>query len=413
MNALSNSTALDPHAVAHAAIMAARSGIIRDHLFYGALVIPMPFVAMPGIGTAATDGTSIFYEPGYVLKITPRQRRGLVIHEVEHCARGHHVRMGERDLKEWNICCDYSINRNIIDLGEELPAGALLDRSMDGLSPEEIYAARAEAKRKAQEQAAKDRAANEEPTTEEMAEVYGTGGVMRPGKGTPAEIEAQRIDWSIRVVEATAVARRNASAPGETPGYVQSILNAASAPVIDVREAFAAFIDSKVVTDQSWSRPNRRYIPHGYHFPGNVIDGLEHVVFVIDDSGSMDDHKLALAAAAVVEAREEGKIQRLTVLFADTRVHDRLEFEPGDEIKLETTGGGGGTRFADSFRVIDAEFPDATAVIYLTDLEVSDHDAWIEPACPVLFAVFGDSRDFERYAAQIPFGTARYIGRLE
>ena len=243
----------------------------------------------------------------------------------------------------------------------------------------------------------------------DMGKINGGGGIMRPT--SEADREAQRETWRVRVTEAAAVAKR--ANAGEMPGEIARIIEGARAPDLNVRRELERWIDSAVVTRRTWARPNRRLVGQGIYLPSHQVDGLAHVIFAVDDSGSIDNHMLGRATEAIKEAHHDGRIQKLTVLFADTRVHTVLEFEKGDDIELVPNAGGGGTRFADTFRVIAEDFADATAVIYLTDLEVRDQAAWTEPDCPVLWAVHGDSRRFDKLAEACPFGEAIYLGRLE
>jgi predicted metal-dependent peptidase len=63
---------------------------------------------------------------------------------------------------------------------------------------------------------------------------------------------------------------------------------------------------------------------------------------------------------------------------------------------------GGGTDFADSFRWLKENAPDASAVIYLTDLQCNSFGD--EPMCPVLWATYADESQFDFWAARVPFG---------
>jgi predicted metal-dependent peptidase len=74
--------------------------------------------------------------------------------------------------------------------------------------------------------------------------------------------------------------------------------------------------------------------------------------------------------------------------------------------------GGGGTRFDDTFRWIGEHAPDATAIVYLTDMEIGASHWGEEPGALVYWAVHGARGAFDRLASQAPFGEAVYIGRL-
>ncbi|MES2295365.1 MAG: VWA-like domain-containing protein [Pseudomonadota bacterium] len=235
----------------------------------------------------------------------------------------------------------------------------------------------------------------------------GPGGVFAPDDLTPASTQAEADRWQVLTRQALNVAKAHNA--GTLPGYLQEIATSLNRPTVDFRDLLANWVDSNIVTDYSFSRPNRHLIHTGFYLPGVVSDGLAHVVFAVDTSGSLTADMLKAALSEVGGAMESGKFQRLTVLQADMRVCSVAEYGPGDEIDTARHGGGG-TDFRATFEWIKANASDASAVVYLTDLEVDRFGE--EPDCPVLWATFGDSRRFDRLAAKVPFGEPLYIGRL-
>src|SRR3989304_128824 len=98
---------------------------------------------------AAVDGKRIYYFPPFVEKLTPRQRIGLLCHEILHAALGHLWRRGDRDARLWKIATDFAVNATILrttvrkkrgpnDFVEErafeLPPDGLYDPRFNGLS---------------------------------------------------------------------------------------------------------------------------------------------------------------------------------------------------------------------------------------------------------------------------------------
>uniref|UniRef100_UPI001AEDA86A VWA-like domain-containing protein n=1 Tax=Mesorhizobium silamurunense TaxID=499528 RepID=UPI001AEDA86A len=239
---------------------------------------------------------------------------------------------------------------------------------------------------------------------------HGIGGIIAPGDGSAAAAAESADEWQIRTAQAVAVAK--AANAGTLPGHLARMIEESAAPVVDVRAVLADLIDSRVSSDYSFMRPNRRLIGQGFYLPGQVVDGLEHLVCAVDTSGSMDEHMLSQCMAEPIAALESGKVQRLTVLFADTHVRHVQEFEAGDEIKGKLQArGGGGTSFSDAMRWIADNAADATAAIYLTDMYCDDFGS--DPGLPVYWAIHGDSRRYAELAARPPFGDCLYIGRLE
>jgi predicted metal-dependent peptidase len=133
-------------------VLKARTELIVTRTFYGVLLGQVTPVISHKVPTAATNGKQHYWNPDYIAKLSknhlgievPRAKLvlGVQAHESEHDSRRHHTRRGGRDALEWNICCDYSINVDLIDEGFELPEGALIDRKYKGMSAEDIYRSR-------------------------------------------------------------------------------------------------------------------------------------------------------------------------------------------------------------------------------------------------------------------------------
>lgn len=504
------------NAAAVTKITRARSALITSQPFFGCLALHLEISEAPEIDTMATDGRHLFFNADFVLQMTDAELTGVIVHEVEHCALGHHARLGNRDLDRFNRAADYAINPGIIRAGFSLPAGVLNRADFDGLGAEEIYSilSREDGQQQAQQQQGQqgqqagqqgngqgdagngqagqptgqqgqssagpgagqpgsgqpspgagqpgggaagagqpdpnaagagagaggpgspgpgtDTAGGGQPGPGAGNPAPGTGnGQPMPGAGQPgqsgqpgpvapgtygmggimpaasaAEAAAELDRWQVLARQAVNVAKAHNA--GTVPGYLESLVSELNAPRVDFRELLAQFIDSRTAWDYSFSRPNRRFVHAGVYLPGTAPDGFDHLVFVVDTSGSITQPMIDDAAAEIAGAMETGKVARVTVLMADTAVRHVYEFEKGADIEL-TMAGGGGTRFGDSFRWIDREAPDASAVIYLTDLVTSDFGE--DPGCPVLWATFGDSRRFPELAAKVPFGEPVYIGR--
>ena len=142
-------------------VLKARSEIIQTRKFYAVLMSQVEPVMTTDYPTAATNGRQHFWNPDFVMGLeknhlgrkVPRQRLvvGTQIHESEHDARHHGTRRHGRDPVEWNICCDFAINIDLVDEGFDLPEGALIDPRFKGMSAEDIYRIR-ELERQQQQQ---------------------------------------------------------------------------------------------------------------------------------------------------------------------------------------------------------------------------------------------------------------------
>jgi len=109
---------------------------VFDAPFFGALALRLQFIPDPSRQTATVDGKTLRYNPLFIDSLSDPQLRGLLAHEVLHCAAGHCWRRDGRDFSRWNLACDKAINHHVIAAGFTLPEGAIPGE--DG-SAEEFY----------------------------------------------------------------------------------------------------------------------------------------------------------------------------------------------------------------------------------------------------------------------------------
>ena len=399
-------------------LLKARARLLTSQPFYATLALHLEIVEDSTCETMWTDGRRIGFSPSFVEECTLSECEGVLAHEVQHCALLHHTRRGGRDRKRWNEACDYAINPDLIKAGFRLPKGALINAAFEGLGAEEIFRL---LEQQDKEKGGKQPEGQQQSQAQANGAQQATGG--QPGTGTPsgdpgkcgeirdaapdhapAELSAQEAEWKANVRQALAVAKAHNA--GTLPGHLQAIDVATVAARVDWRNELRRFIDQSVIRDYSWTRPNRRHIGRGLILPGFVADSLSHLVIVIDDSGSIDQEALAGFAAENAAALDEGAADRITVIFCNAAVHKVKTFERGDEMKI-TTRGGGGTKFSPAFRWIEENAPDASAVVYFTDLKCSDYGD--EPAAPVLWAAWGDPRNVAKLGARVPFGEVLHL----
>lgn len=378
--------------IAEDKILAARTALMWDHPFFGALAVRLNTIDAtddPRIDTMATDGRNLFFDRKFVDGLKKPELVFVLAHEVMHNALEHHIRRQTRDPKRWNVACDFAINGELAGAKVgTMPKGGLIDTAYTGLSAEEIYRLL--------------------PEQDGGGPGAGQGGQDPGGCGAvldaaPAHDEAAlaeaRAEMQTAVRQAANIAK--AANAGSLPAAVQRLVDELLKPKVDWRSVLRRFVDESTTRDFAWSRPNRRLVPHGIITPGTISDGVSHIVIAVDTSGSIDGEILRAFAAEINGAFCEGAVDRITVIYADAAVQHVEEFETGDELVLHPAGGGG-TAFSDTFRRIERDYPDARACIYLTDLYVSDFGQ--EPSMPVLWGVYGDPRSFDQLSAKVPFG---------
>lgn len=448
-------------------IIRARSALIMDQPFFGSLAMQLEVIASQRHETMATNGRQMFYNHAFLDTITAQQTKGVIAHEVMHCALNHHTRRAHRDPQLWNSACDYVVNAILVRAGFELPEGAYLDPQYDGLGAEAVYrildaqkqsqqqqqrpdnqpdsgsGADADAADSDEDDDSADSQGNDDATDEQdgkagdeengsdsaedgepnHSEASPSGdqsdapasagksstGPSDPGRcgeildaapdhdeGAIAEAEAE---WEVIVRQAVNIAKKQNA--GTVPGFLEEVVTDLADPRTDWREVLRRFVDPSSTKDYSWARPNRRLMSQGYFNPGLVSDGINHVAILVDTSGSIDQGALRVFGGETQAALDEGAIDKVTVVFADTRVNRIAEYAKGDRIDF-TVQGRGGTAFSPAFAWVNENAPDIAAAIYFTDLECDDFGA--EPLYPVLWAAYGDPRSIKASAAALPFG---------
>jgi hypothetical protein len=125
-----------------AIITKARARLLVRAPFIGSIALGLIWVNAPDIGTMATDGRSVWFNPDWCEAHGVEKTMGVIAHEVLHVVNRHHLRRGERDAELWNVAADLLINRLLQDDNYVLPQDGLFDRDRRyaGLAAETIYA---------------------------------------------------------------------------------------------------------------------------------------------------------------------------------------------------------------------------------------------------------------------------------
>ena len=109
-------------------LSAARTRLILDKPFLGALVLRLPMVAADPkwCATTATDARAFYYNPEFIEALTLEQTQFMLAHEALHCALSHFARRYHRIKRRWDIACDLAINPLLVKDGLKPPPGSLM-----------------------------------------------------------------------------------------------------------------------------------------------------------------------------------------------------------------------------------------------------------------------------------------------
>ena len=392
-------------------IRAARVELVIDEPFWGTLALSLKTVPDPTCKTAWTDGRTLGYNPAFIDSLPIDQVKGLIAHEVSHCALGHQFRREARSMKRWNVACDLAINQDLQDAGYSLPKGGLFpDSDQKGKSAEWIYSRLPESEQP-------QGGGNGQPNPQGSQAQPGAGNGQSGAGNNPQEDDSQdpagevrdaptdadedgnpapsEQDWKQRAAAAAQAARMQ----GKMPGGMARELERALKPRLDVRALLLRFFSERAAADYSWTRPNSRYISQGLYLPAMESHSLGEVAIMVDTSGSIDRVALAKARGILESVIDECNPSGVTVYFVDTQVHSVTRLERGDPITWEPKGGGG-TSFVSFFADLERGEYNPVCCIGISDLQASFPDTI--PSVPVLWLSTEEN-------GRAPFGEVVYV----
>lgn len=368
----------------------ARIGLILDAPFFGSLITRLEMIPDASVPTFCTNGIHIRYSPKFLAELSDEEVKGVLAHEVAHCALGHLWRMDARHPMKWNVATDFAINALLTSYADEcrqrgqtvpwaLPKGGLLDPSLGDKSSEEIYRLLPNV----QELVGKMGGDGKGSSCGEFEAPPKDGKGDKEGEGAAGAESGLEADWQIATVQAATVAKMQGNCPASIARMIDEIL----APKVPWRHVLREFIRRRARDDYSFRKPNRRYLQRGVILPGMLSERMGPLVCAVDTSGSIDAHTLAEFQAEIQCALDECQPERVEVIVCDAGVHGVQTFEPGEAVRIAAKGGGG-TDFRPVFdHIAKHHDEDPTALIYLTDLYGSFPKE--APGYPVLWAALG------------------------
>jgi predicted metal-dependent peptidase len=398
-------------------LAAARTRLILDKPFVGALVLRLPLRAATWCRTTATDARALYYNPRWVETLNAAQLQFALAHEALHCALGHFARRGHRVKRKWDLACDLAINPILIDEGLEPPPEAAVIAAFRGLSAEEIYPC-------LQDDAPDSETMDEHVWDGEAGGGAGGGAGQGVGAGSAhGAAGAQGGQGATRAASAGAHAAADAEGPpppltareaerlqqqwrhllaaaaqrarhaGKLSGQLARLADAALAARLSWRALLARYLSQAARDDFSWQRPSRR---EGEAILPALASRSGDIHVALDVSGSVSDADIADFLAELNAIKGTMPV-RITLFACDSALAPDAPwvFEPWEPLRLPRAfAGGGGTAFAPVFEWIDSRGLRPDALVYFTDAQGEFPRA--APTYPVLWLVKG--------GAPVPFG---------
>ena len=294
-------------------LSAARTRLILDKPFLGALVLRLPMVeADPNwCRTTATDARSLYYNRAFIEVLSLDHVQFMLAHEALHCALAHFARRQHRVKHRWDVACDHAINPMLVEDGLRPPPGTLLLDEFKGMTAEEIYPyIKDDTDEETLDQHAYDDAeggqrgnqnnpnppppqsergssasADETNSAGKSPQAAPESGAPQPPPLSSTERDTLAVQWQQRL----AGAAQQALQAGKLGGALARLVDHLLQPQLPWRMLLARYLTSIARDDYSYMRPSRR--------EGNAIlpslrsHHLELTV-VLDTSGSVTEAEL-------------------------------------------------------------------------------------------------------------------------
>ncbi len=407
-------------------LAAARTRLILDKPFLGALVLRLPMVeANPDwCPTTGTDAKQFYYNPEYINSLTLAQTQFMLAHEALHCALSHFSRRQHRVLHRWNLACDYAINPLLVEDGLTPPYDTLIMDEYKGMTAEEIYPLLQEddnqetidehlydensdgsgegeqenpndnpppENNKDKQQQEKGDQSNDEAGGKSQQNGQGQsqpqpGSNPQPPPLTPEEKETLEVQWQQRM----AGAAQQAIQAGKMDGAMARMIDHLLQPRLPWRMLLSRYMTSMARDDYSYMRQSRR--SQGNAILPSLHSNQVEVVVAVDTSGSIRDTEIQEFLSEVSALKGQMRA-RITLIPCDATIADDAPwiFEPWEELNLQTQiSGGGGTDFRPVFEWVDAQSIKPEILVYFSDLEGKFPE--LAPTYPVLWLVKGKEK---------------------
>lgn len=397
--------------------------IFKKYPLFGSLLTKLSVVRTKALPTMAVDADgNIFMNVDFTLELSFDELIGVLCHEVMHIGTLSLFRLGNRDMRLWNVASDYMINRALTQDGFKLPKGGLIPdmkkdqivldammlpgltipagkkfiiKDLKNKTEEHVYNELVKIKKELGEQG-EDFADMLEKLKEQL-DKHLYKGMDKPeaSEGEQGKVQGAGGDgkeenyWKDQIEAATLDAKERAeSSAGGSGGAGRDMLNAAMKPKINWRQMLRNFftMHGKMY---SWSRPAKRALGAGYYAPKIVPKPEIDIVVAMDTSGSIDDEVFKQFLAELKSILTgTGSKSRVKLLLFHHDVYSETDVTPNNimdvlsKIKPES----GGTTFSNIARYIKQKQIKPKATIYLTDGE-NDTPTFEVPEGPKMFFI--------------------------
>lgn len=364
-------------------LAAARTRLILDKPFLGALVLRMPLeMGDPAwCITAATDAKKIYFNYEYIDQLHGSETQFVLAKQALHCALSHFARRGHRIKHRWDLACEYALNPILVEEGFTAPPGTLIEDSFNGMSAEEIYcclqdkedgdADSSENEDEGNDETSDPTDSDDSPEPEQQQPDKGDNdpddadfkGSPQPATMSQQEQENLSVQWQQRLAGAAQQAQQAGKLSESMARMVEFMLQ----PKLPWRSLLARHMTATARDDYNYSRPSsRRGDPSIYP---SLRSSQVNMVVAIDVSGSIDEQEMN-EFLCEIDAIKGQLRARISLLACDAELAKGSPwiFESWDEFTLpKTFTGGGGTDFRPVFDWAEKQDQAPDILVYFSD----------------------------------------------
>lgn len=372
--------------------------LLVNNPFFGYLTLNLNIkednnMAMP---TACVDAFgNLFYDSKFIEGLDFEETKGLICHEVLHCALQHLSRLNQREPDIWNIAVDCVVQNLLQKSGFKLIKGSIIPYNDEWVEPMFNIHIKDISKKNAEMiyEELKPLVKYKQKLKELLKKVIDGHKFSKEEKQlTPQEKEIVKR-WKELLVEAMEVAKQKGNIPAGMERYVKQLLE----QKLDWRSLLYKYIVRELPIDYNFRQPSKRSITSGYFVPSVYRENIEIVVSV-DTSGSISQIELSEFLTELLGIFRSFDAINAKIIVCDAKVHDVYAVENGsvDEILALKMKGGGGTSHKPVLDYIHDELPNTKIWIALTD-GYSDIEHLNPPQFNVIWAISknGVKKDFD------------------
>lgn len=409
-------------------LAAARTKLILDKPFLGALVLRLPMAAADKqwCPTTATDARKFYYNPEYIDSLSMSQTQFMLAHEALHCALSHFARRQHRVKHRWDLACDYAINPLLMEDGLSPPPNSMFMPQYLGMTAEEIYpliddndesetldqhmydqdnesggGQQGRPPPEGEQQMPPQSGRPSDPSDGEGGEGQGSNSEHDPnaqqeeqqgqgaqpqqhqgegsgddneqdeqegeGEAAPQPLsEQERETLEVQWQQRLAGAAQQAMQAGKMGGTLARMIDHLLQPQLPWRMLLARYMTALARDDFSYMRPSRR---EGDAILPSLKSSQVNIAVAVDTSGSIKAQEMDEFLSEIAALKGQMRA-RVTLLPCDSELAPGAPwvFEPWEDFDCPAQiRGGGGTDFRPVFEWIERQGMQPELLVYFTD----------------------------------------------